>query len=121
MAEINEAANVIIESIDPEAQVIFGAVVDETLSDGQIKVTVIATGFDQEDPKKPMKAFEKEEIQEPTIDELKKDAEKKRLEQEQAQLQQEAVDKKKDEFIRNVDSDDDEFELPTFIRNKLNK
>lgn len=45
MLEVQEAANVITEAIDPEAKVIFGAVTDETLKKGQIKVTVIATGF----------------------------------------------------------------------------
>ena len=47
MSEINEAAKVITESIDPEAKVIFGAVTDERLKKGEIKVTVIATGFNE--------------------------------------------------------------------------
>jgi len=45
MWEINEAAKVITESIDREAKVIFGAVEDERLKKGEIKITVIATGF----------------------------------------------------------------------------
>ena len=45
MWEINEAANVITESIDKEAKVIFGAVQDEKLKKGEMKITVIATGF----------------------------------------------------------------------------
>ncbi len=48
MSEINEAAKIITESIDPEAKVIFGAVIDEKLKKGEIKITVIATGFDEE-------------------------------------------------------------------------
>jgi len=52
MMEVNEAANVIVESIDPEARVIFGAITDETLKKGEIKVTVIATGFGDEIQKK---------------------------------------------------------------------
>lgn len=48
MTEINEAAKVITESIDPDAKVIFGAVVDEALKKGEIKITVIATGFDSD-------------------------------------------------------------------------
>ncbi len=47
MTEINEAAKIITESIDPEAKVIFGAVMDDKLKKGEIKVTVIATGFDE--------------------------------------------------------------------------
>jgi hypothetical protein len=45
MLEVQDAANVITEAIDPEAKVIFGAVTDESLKKGQIRVTVIATGF----------------------------------------------------------------------------
>lgn len=45
MWEINEAAKVITESIDRDAKVIFGAVHDERLKKGEIKITVVATGF----------------------------------------------------------------------------
>ena len=44
--EVNEAAGIIAEAADPDANIIFGAVIDETLKD-EIRVTVIATGFDQ--------------------------------------------------------------------------
>lgn len=44
MYEVNEAARVITESADPNAKVIFGAIIDENLGD-DIKVTVVATGF----------------------------------------------------------------------------
>lgn len=45
MMEIQEAASVITESIDPEAKVIFGAIRDERLKKGVVKITVIASGF----------------------------------------------------------------------------
>ncbi len=45
MSEISEAAKIITASIDPNAKVIFGAVQDDTLKKGEIKVTVIAAGF----------------------------------------------------------------------------
>lgn len=45
MAEINEAARIITEHIDPDAKVIFGAVIDDKLKKGELKVTVVATGF----------------------------------------------------------------------------
>lgn len=48
MLEINEAANIITESIDPNAKVIFGAVVDDQVKKGEIHITVVATGFDAE-------------------------------------------------------------------------
>ena len=45
MYEVSEAAKVITQSADPHAKVIFGAMIDENLKD-EIKVTVVATGFD---------------------------------------------------------------------------
>ena len=45
MAEINEAARIITEHIDSDAKVIFGAVLDDKLKKGEIKITVVATGF----------------------------------------------------------------------------
>ncbi len=48
MLEINEAANVITESIDPNAKVIFGATIDESARKGELHLTVIAAGFDSE-------------------------------------------------------------------------
>lgn len=45
MLEIQDAARVITESIDPYAKVIFGAIKDDKLKKNEIKVTVIATGF----------------------------------------------------------------------------
>jgi len=45
MDEIQTAANIITESIDPEAKVKFGTIKDDKLKKGEIKITVIATGF----------------------------------------------------------------------------
>ncbi|MCX6760522.1 MAG: cell division protein FtsZ [Candidatus Nealsonbacteria bacterium] len=45
LSEIDEVAKVITREINPGAKVIFGAVQDEKLQKGEIKVTVIATGF----------------------------------------------------------------------------
>ncbi len=46
MYEVNEAARVITESADPNAKIIFGANVDESLGD-EVRITVVATGFGQ--------------------------------------------------------------------------
>jgi len=45
MLEVQDAARMITESIDPHAKVIFGAIRDEKLKKNELKVTVIATGF----------------------------------------------------------------------------
>ncbi len=49
MLEIQDAARIITESIDPHAKVIFGAIKDEKLKKNELKVTVIATGFPEKD------------------------------------------------------------------------
>jgi len=45
MFEIHDAAKLITESVDPNAKIIFGTVRDEKLKKGEIKITVIASGF----------------------------------------------------------------------------
>ena len=45
--EINQVAEIITGKADPRAKIIFGAVNDKKLQKGEIKITVIATGFDQ--------------------------------------------------------------------------
>ncbi len=47
MFEVDEAARIVTEAADPEANIIFGAVIDESFT-GQVKCTVIATGFDEQ-------------------------------------------------------------------------
>ena len=46
MLEVDEAAKQISAAVDPDANIIFGATIDESLID-QVKITVIATGFDE--------------------------------------------------------------------------
>lgn len=47
--EVNEAAEIVISASDPEVQMIFGASIDDNMKD-EIKVTVIATGFEHKGP-----------------------------------------------------------------------
>lgn len=46
MSEVDEAAKLISSAVDPDANIIFGATIDEQMVD-QVKITVIATGFDE--------------------------------------------------------------------------
>ncbi len=46
MFEVDEAARIITEAADPDANIIFGAVINDSYT-GEIKITVVATGFDQ--------------------------------------------------------------------------
>ena len=49
MHEVDEAAKIIAEAADPEANIIFGATIDDSMVD-QLKITVIATGFEGRRP-----------------------------------------------------------------------
>ncbi len=64
--DINEAADMVMQSADPEANIIFGAGIDETMGD-QVRVTVIATGFEKtpfppRDPVKKPRDLERERL-----------------------------------------------------------
>jgi len=51
MFEVDEAARIITESVDPDANIIFGATLNADYT-GEIKITVVATGFDEGSNKK---------------------------------------------------------------------
>lgn len=48
--EVNTAAELVQRSVDPEANIIFGTVTDQSMTD-EIQITVIATGFEKGQPK----------------------------------------------------------------------
>lgn len=104
MAEIDEAASLITKSVDPDADIIFGAVIDEQMVD-QIKVTLVATKFDESRIK--LFNFKKTpEFVEPKHEERR-----------------EAVEKEVDERVDLASSDemieeDNEFDIPAFLRKK---
>jgi cell division protein FtsZ len=138
MLEINEAANIITEAIDPNAKVIFGAVVDETLKKGEVQITVVATGFDEERVSEarmsPMerltraKAVEEENFSaDEDLDEELKDTfsvreEPKMIIEEKVppKIQRTSAFMQKDKELSDED-DDDELEIPAFIRRKMGK
>jgi cell division protein FtsZ len=61
MFEIQDAARVITESVDPNARIIFGTVNDEKLKKGEIKITVIASNFPENMQRKNTSLFQGEE------------------------------------------------------------
>ncbi|SHH40538.1 cell division protein FtsZ [Clostridium collagenovorans DSM 3089] len=61
LLEISEAAGIVQEAADQDANIIFGAVIDESLND-ELRITVIATGFENERAEKD--SFIKKEIEE---------------------------------------------------------
>lgn len=128
MLEINEAANIITESIDPNAKVIFGAVVDESIKKGEVQVTVVATGFDvdavKESPVEKLSRIVKE-------DSTKKEDEEKESpritfpskKMETKMIIEEKVPPRRISAINDSKDleDDDELEIPAFIRRKMGK
>jgi len=61
MYEVSEAAKIVTESVDSDAKIIFGAVHDEKLKD-EMKVTVVATGFDEKITKENLLKVKSEPI-----------------------------------------------------------
>ena len=106
MSEVDEAASIIAKSVDPDADIIFGAVIDEKMMD-QIKVTIIATKFD--DNRLKLFRFKKPEYEEPTPQKISDMAKKNEEKNEKEILNNE------EEFI---DDDSSEFDIPAFLRKK---
>jgi cell division protein FtsZ len=50
IGEVNDGVSQVTELVDPEANIIVGAVTDPTIMSGEVKVTLIATGFDHARP-----------------------------------------------------------------------
>lgn len=63
LQEVDRAARVVAESADPDANIIFGAMIDEDMKD-RIKITVIATGFDE--TRRRARRSAQEQLQRPT-------------------------------------------------------
>lgn len=98
MNEVDEAAKIIAAAADPDANIIFGATIDETMHD-QMKITVVATGFDQ--AKQRMKEFvaAEKQVAEQTVT------------QQQQQSSTPVIEEKPEE-------DDEIFEIPAFLRQR---
>jgi len=105
MSEIQEAANVITESVDSDAKIIFGAIKDSRLKKNEIKVTVIATGFPEGvQGGGSLFKFGREEKKEEKKEILNKEDEKKNA--------------AATEVKKNIDEDDDWGAVPAFLRRK---
>ncbi len=118
MVEINDAAKVITSSIDSDAKVIFGAVVDESLKKGEIKITVIATGFGTEGRASGFKQKNLVEADEHTVDNKPEMEENKFFEAPKASPVVQPMVKKFDSKLNPVQNSD-ELDVPAFIRKKL--
>ena len=102
MSEVDEAAKIIASAADPDANIIFGATIDETMHD-QIKVTVIATGFDS--TRQTLKEF-----MAPTVNRV--------MEQMQEQQKSSPVEPPMPTEEPPVEEEDDTWDIPAFLRNR---
>lgn len=112
--EVNEAASLVQEEADEEANVIFGTVVEEAMGD-EIKVTVIATGFESavaeslwKSPRRAIRLVGKEDLEKPTFLRAAPAREPERIEnlplaEKEPEPEEEALE---------------EFEIPTFLRRR---
>lgn len=133
MLEINEAANIITESIDHDAKVIFGAVVDETMKKGEVQITVVATGFDENlVNESPFEKMSRMTIEEDRRSEKKRDEEEMKvtfpMKTESKMIIEEKVPPKPQRQLtfnpnkeKELPDEDDELEIPAFIRRKMGK
>jgi cell division protein FtsZ len=111
MSEIDEAASIIAKSVDPDADIIFGAAIDEKMMDG-VRITLIATRFDES--RLNLFRFKKGSIEQPAI------GLNGALNQSSSSMNddsEEPEEPKTTEYNDNND-DTDEFDIPAFLRKK---
>jgi len=98
MMEINDAAKVISEYVDPNAKIIFGALNDPRLKKGEVKVTVIATGFDEDTLRKSQ-----EKIAVPNFERFKMEREEEKEESSSAgEVKSESISNNSSEGIVRI-------------------
>jgi cell division protein FtsZ len=102
--EVNEAAGIIAKAAHPDANIIFGAVVDDTLGD-EVRVTVIAAGFDRWGTKEAEELVKPDEeiFSIPGVDDESLFG---------------SSDKEQREKERLVFDAEDELDVPSFLRNE---
>ncbi|MEK7096422.1 MAG: cell division protein FtsZ [Patescibacteria group bacterium] len=113
MYEIDEAAKAITEAADTDANIIFGAIIDEAMQ-GEVKITVIATGFESEQVKYPKKNLAQSET---PISDIPSSQIIRRTERPLFGSSATPEPQKPAEPEEN--DDEEELEVPAFIRRKL--
>jgi cell division protein FtsZ len=109
MNEIQEAAKVITESVDQNARIIFGAIIDNKVRKGDIKITVIASGFpDGNGRVVAKKMLEQREKRIP-----EKETSTKKIEEDEEE-DETLFDKKEEKFVDVVRRDKDNAERAIF-------
>jgi cell division protein FtsZ len=119
MFEIDEAAKVITKNVDPDAKVKFGAVIDESMGD-ELRITVIATGFDEHNRKPAPVTFSQPEEIVPLVNKQPNAPEPAPLPRVEARKP--LFSPKPVEPIQpqhQPEEPEDELDIPAFIRKKM--
>lgn len=113
--EVNEAAETVSQAAHPEANIIFGAVVDESLND-QMKVTVIATGFEVRGKlQEKLNFLTKTPVDEAVMSDSKEESSSKKEEEEKTEKQIfDTGPVLKKEKIPELDAED--LDVPNFLK-----
>lgn len=123
MYEVDEAARIVTEAADPDANIIFGAVIDENAT-GEVKCTVIATGFDEVETKAYPSMMNKggESITKKTFGVPQSDSKQSMREfNEQPRSHYDERSSLMDAKSTKVDLNEEELEVPAFMRKPLSK
>ena len=117
MFEVDEAARIISNSADSDANIIFGAVVKEDLAD-QLRITVIATGFDETSARiaqfaKPTEEVRVQGIVSEGVSEEKDEEEDKK---EEVKLDEPEDEEPPEGKPEDADVFGEKFEIPAFLR-----
>jgi cell division protein FtsZ len=115
MHEVDEAARFITKSVDPDAKIIFGAVIDEEMDD-EVKITVVATGFEDGGRKKPMDAVAAPVAMPAGLSMPLDDEEENRVKP--PKTRRPMFSTRPIEETKPAD-DQDDFDIPAFIRKKM--
>ncbi len=118
MNEVNEAAKVITASADEDAKIIFGAVIDDKLKD-EVKITVVATGFDGRGEAIKAAGTDKGYTPNVFIEEEEKKEEARRKSKISPLKAAQAEPAKKKGATGVSAEEDDELGIPAFIRRKM--
>ena len=116
MNEINEVARLIAEAVDPAAKIIFGAYHDRRLKDRELKVVLIATGFNgTRSPNSLFNAIPYESV----LPKSAKDAKEQKTAHKEAQATLAVSEKNHEEHSAKDKKDKgDMWDIPTFLRKK---
>lgn len=131
MSDVSDAAKMINSLADKDARIIFGAVIDENLGD-EIKITIVATGFNDKGQKPAIKKEVEKKIDSDYFGFAKKEynmmdsADKDQFEKKEDRDNKKSIFNfnsknvfNKEKISKSLNDSDDDLDTPAFLRNKV--